>query len=79
MRRVLESSEIKQIAGRAGRFGTQYEHGEVTVLQSEDHTYLQKGLESLDKIISQACKEISESFLTLLNLVDLFFSSCSVD
>lgn len=33
---VLTTSQALQIAGRAGRFGTQYEEGEVTTFRGED-------------------------------------------
>lgn len=56
LRRSLYPSEIKQIAGRAGRFGSQYEHGEVTVLEPNDYKYLRTGLKELDQNLLQACK-----------------------
>lgn len=33
---VLTTSQALQIAGRAGRYGTQYEEGEVTTFRGED-------------------------------------------
>lgn len=35
-------SQVKQIAGRAGRFGTAHETGIATTLQARDHAYLQE-------------------------------------
>eukprot|EP00842_Homolaphlyctis_polyrhiza_P005292 jgi/Hompol1/5764/HPOL_004706-RA len=37
----LTVSQIKQIAGRAGRFKTQYDHGKVTTFQKSQLAYLQ--------------------------------------
>jgi ATP-dependent RNA helicase SUPV3L1/SUV3 len=53
-RRRLLSAELKQIAGRAGRFGTIYEHGEVTCMNAEDLKYLRKGMQAIDKPIKKA-------------------------
>jgi ATP-dependent RNA helicase SUPV3L1/SUV3 len=51
-RRLLTPSEVRQIAGRAGRFGTVYSSGEVTTLLSEDlphlHGLLDAPAESMD-------------------------------
>lgn len=44
--RELTISEIKQIAGRAGRFGSNYPAGEVTCLHGEDLPLLHSSLES---------------------------------
>mmetsp|Transcript_6276 Transcript_6276/g.8742 ORF Transcript_6276/g.8742 Transcript_6276/m.8742 type:complete len:386 (+) Transcript_6276:1-1158(+) len=44
--RFLTPSEIKQIAGRAGRFGSVFPTGEVTCLNEKDISRLQKALSS---------------------------------
>lgn len=56
--RDLYSTEIKQIAGRAGRFGSLYEDGEVTVLDANDHSLLKNGLQAVDTNLLQASKLI---------------------
>ncbi|CAG8511518.1 7819_t:CDS:10 [Paraglomus brasilianum] len=42
--RYLTPSQIKQIAGRAGRFGTAHEVGEVTAMEDGDLRYVTKAL-----------------------------------
>ncbi|KAI9106182.1 P-loop containing nucleoside triphosphate hydrolase protein [Phlyctochytrium arcticum] len=42
----LTISETKQIAGRAGRFGTQFEAGEVCTLDNQDMRYLHQAMRS---------------------------------
>ncbi|GAB4843349.1 RNA helicase [Ancistrocladus abbreviatus] len=44
--RDLTVSEIKQIAGRAGRYGSKFPHGEVTCLDAEDLPLLHSSLHS---------------------------------
>ena len=39
---VISPSTALQIAGRAGRFGTEFEHGEVTTFRSSDLPLLKK-------------------------------------
>lgn len=46
--------EIKQIAGRAGRFGTQYENGEVTCMTYDDLKYVRQGMQVTDEPIIKA-------------------------
>ena len=46
--------EVKQIAGRAGRYGSRYERGEVTVLHSHDHQFLSQNLYSSDDQLTKA-------------------------
>ena len=53
-RRNLLPIEIKQIAGRAGRFGTLYEDGLVTTMRTEDMKLVRQGMETLDKPITRA-------------------------
>lgn len=48
------TKEVKQIAGRAGRYGSQYERGEVTVLHSHDHQFLSQNLYSSDDQLTKA-------------------------
>ncbi|KAJ3309449.1 hypothetical protein HDV04_006027 [Boothiomyces sp. JEL0838] len=49
----LEVSQVKQIAGRAGRFKTQYEHGQVTTLEQQDlkklHHYMNSEIPKIQK------------------------------
>ena len=42
--RSLEPTEVKQIAGRAGRYKSRFEHGEVTVLHEQDLPALRRAL-----------------------------------
>lgn len=49
--RELSVPEIKQIAGRAGRYGSKYPVGEVTCLYSEDLPLLHSALESPSPIL----------------------------
>lgn len=44
--RPLNSTEIKQIAGRAGRYGSRFPEGEVTCLKEEDLPLLYESLEA---------------------------------
>ena len=53
-RRNLLPIELKQIAGRAGRFGTLYEDGLVTTMRTEDMKLVRQGMETLDKPITRA-------------------------
>ncbi|XP_073028939.1 DExH-box ATP-dependent RNA helicase DExH16, mitochondrial [Primulina eburnea] len=52
--RELTVSEIKQIAGRAGRYRSKFPVGEVTCLDSEDIPLLHSSLSSPSPIIEQA-------------------------
>jgi hypothetical protein len=45
---------VKQIAGRAGRSGTQYENGQVTTLHGKDMDYLRRALETVDTPVVKA-------------------------
>lgn len=48
---VVDTSTALQIGGRAGRFGTQFEHGEVT-------TFRRKDLQLLTDIITRSVDSI---------------------
>lgn len=52
--RELTISEIKQIAGRAGRYGSKFPVGEVTCLDAEDLPLLHSSLKSPSPIIERA-------------------------
>nr|CAG4640662.1 EOG090X01V1 [Eulimnadia texana] len=86
---VISTSQALQIAGRAGRYGTQFEQGYVTTLKSED-------LPTLKKLLSQQPEPILQAGLhptadqielyayhlpnaTLSNLIDIFVSLSTVD
>lgn len=86
---VISISQALQIAGRAGRFGTQWEHGFVTTYRSED-------LDTLKNLISQVPEPLTQAGLhptadqielyayhlpnsTLSNLMDIFVSLSTVD
>ena len=43
---LVSPSQIKQIAGRAGRAKSQYPEGEVTTLHDDDHEYLHYSMKS---------------------------------
>ncbi|KAG5560179.1 hypothetical protein RHGRI_003460 [Rhododendron griersonianum] len=52
--RELTVSEIKQIAGRAGRYGSKFPVGEVTCLDAEDLPLLHSALESKSPVLERA-------------------------
>ncbi|KAK7072755.1 ATP-dependent RNA helicase supv3l1, mitochondrial [Halocaridina rubra] len=86
---TISVSAALQIAGRAGRYGTQWEDGYVTSMKSEDLPTLRRLLNSSPEGIEQAglhpTAEQIELFAyhlpsyTLSNLVDIFVSLCTVD
>ncbi|TYJ20097.1 hypothetical protein E1A91_A09G237400v1 [Gossypium mustelinum] len=53
-RRDLTLPEVKQIAGRAGRYGSKYPMGEVTCLDAEDLPLLHSSLKSASPTLQQA-------------------------
>ncbi|OMO85654.1 hypothetical protein COLO4_21524 [Corchorus olitorius] len=53
-RRDLTVSEIKQIAGRAGRYGSKFPEGQVTCLDADDLPLLHSSLKSTSPILEQA-------------------------
>lgn len=86
---TISVSQALQIAGRAGRYGTQWEHGYVTSYRAED-------LPTLKKLLTQSPEPITQAGLhptadqielyayhlpnsTLSNLMDIFVSLCTVD
>lgn len=52
--RILRPDEIKQIAGRAGRFQSLYPDGKVVSMKDDDMHYLRRGLQVRDKWIRSA-------------------------
>ncbi|KAL1137981.1 hypothetical protein AAG570_009676 [Ranatra chinensis] len=86
---VISVSQALQIAGRAGRYGTQFEKGYVTTFKPED-------LPTLKGLMAQSPEPISKAGLhptaeqielyayhlpnaTLSNLMNIFESICTVD
>lgn len=53
--RPLSASEIKQIAGRAGRYASGHAEGYVSVLNSEDLPLLREALATATPHVTQAC------------------------
>lgn len=86
---TISVSSALQIAGRAGRYGTQWEHGYVTTMKSEDHSTLSRLLSHTPNNIEQAglhpTADQIELFAyhlpsyTLSNLIDVFVSLCTLD
>lgn len=86
---TLSVSAALQIAGRAGRYGTQWENGYVTTMHTED-------LGTLHHLLSQTPDDMVQAGLhptadqielfayhlpsyTLSNLIDIFINLCQVD
>lgn len=86
---TISVSSALQIAGRAGRFRTQWEHGYVTAFKPED-------LQILHRILSQTPDPLKQAGLhptadqielyayhlpnsSLSNLMDIFVNLCTVD
>ncbi|KAK0158519.1 hypothetical protein PV328_009513 [Microctonus aethiopoides] len=86
---VIPVSSALQIAGRAGRFGTQWEKGYVTTYKPEDLPLLKNILSQEPEPITQAglhpTAEQIELYAyhlpkaALSNLMDIFVSLCTVD
>ncbi|XP_018018153.2 ATP-dependent RNA helicase SUV3 homolog, mitochondrial isoform X2 [Hyalella azteca] len=86
---TLSVSQALQIAGRAGRYGTQWDHGFVTCMKPEDLPTLRRLLSSRPEPLRQAglhpTAEQIELFAylmphyTLSNLIDIFVNVCTVD
>ncbi|KAG9510578.1 ATP-dependent RNA helicase SUPV3L1, mitochondrial, partial [Fragariocoptes setiger] len=85
----LTTSQCKQIAGRAGRFGSMFKQGYVTTFKKEDLRQLReimsKPINPIEKAGLQPTAEQIELFayhlkhLSLSNLIDLFIDLCEVD
>ncbi|GFR98358.1 ATP-dependent RNA helicase SUV3 homolog, mitochondrial-like Protein [Elysia marginata] len=86
---LISTSQALQIAGRAGRYNTAYEHGEVTTFYSKD-------LRILKDIVKQPIEPVMQGGLhptadqielfayhlpraSLSNLIDIFEMSCEMD
>uniref|UniRef100_B3P1Y8 ATP-dependent RNA helicase SUV3 homolog, mitochondrial n=1 Tax=Drosophila erecta TaxID=7220 RepID=B3P1Y8_DROER len=86
---TISVSSALQIAGRAGRFRTQWEHGYVTAFKTED-------LQTLQQILAQTPEPLKQAGLhptadqielyayhlpssSLSNLMDIFVNLCTVD
>lgn len=86
---VLTVSQALQIAGRAGRYGTQWEHGFVTTMKAEDlptmHRLLGSTPQQLERAGLHPTADQIELFAyhlpdySLSSLIDVFNSVCSVD
>lgn len=64
--RYLTSSEVKQIAGRAGRFGTDFEEGKVCSFDSYHSEFLGRMYEKEDEPVETACLSPSQDQLRML-------------
>lgn len=86
---LISTSQALQIAGRAGRYNTLYENGEVTTFQAKD-------LKILKDIVKQPIEPVMQGGLhptadqielfayhlpkaSLSNLIDIFTMSCELD
>ncbi|XP_043219384.1 ATP-dependent RNA helicase SUV3 homolog, mitochondrial-like [Amphibalanus amphitrite] len=86
---VISCSQARQIAGRAGRHGTQWEEGTVTTMKSHDLPTLQRLLEEepppLEAAGLQPTADQIELYAyhlpnaTLSNLMDIFVNLSTVD
>uniref|UniRef100_A0A1A9ZT33 ATP-dependent RNA helicase SUV3 homolog, mitochondrial n=1 Tax=Glossina pallidipes TaxID=7398 RepID=A0A1A9ZT33_GLOPL len=86
---TISVSSALQIAGRAGRYRTQWEHGYVTTYKSEDLPKLSQILEQTPEPLKQAGLHPTADQIelyayhlpnsTLSNLMDIFVNLCTVD
>ena len=86
---TISTSQALQIAGRAGRYGTQFSTGYVTTMKPEDLPTLKRLLSQQPELISQVglhpTAEQIELYAyhlpnaTLSNLIDIFVSLSTVD
>ncbi|XP_064631088.1 ATP-dependent RNA helicase SUPV3L1, mitochondrial-like [Lineus longissimus] len=86
---LISTSQALQIGGRAGRFNTQFQDGEVTTFRSDDLQLLKDITSRLIEPIEQAglhpTAEQIELFAfhlpkaTLSNLIDIFVTLCELD
>ncbi|XP_067626353.1 ATP-dependent RNA helicase SUV3 homolog, mitochondrial [Eurosta solidaginis] len=86
---TISVSSALQIAGRAGRYRTQWEHGYVTTFKSDDLHVLRKILAEKPEPLKQAGLHPTADQIelyayhlpksTLSNLMDIFVNLCTVD
>ena len=86
---LITTSQALQIAGRAGRFGTQFAEGYATAFRSEDllllKDLLSRPVEPIEAAGLHPTADQIELFAyhlpnaTLSNLIDIFVSLCQVD
>ncbi|XP_073814929.1 suv3 RNA helicase [Musca autumnalis] len=86
---TISVSSALQIAGRAGRFRTQWEHGYVTTYKSDDLPTLKKLLAQTPEPLKQAGLHPTADQIelyayhlpnsSLSNLMDIFVNLCTVD
>lgn len=86
---VISVSQALQIAGRAGRFGTQWDHGFVTTYRADDLATLQSLLRQTPEPLTMAGLHPTADQIelyayhlpnsTLSNLMDIFVSLSTVD
>ncbi|KAH8417689.1 hypothetical protein KR222_004426 [Zaprionus bogoriensis] len=86
---TISVSSALQIAGRAGRYRTQWEHGYVTAFKSEDLKILQRLLNQTPEPLKQAGLHPTADQIelyayhlpnsSLSNLMDIFVNLCTVD
>nr|CAG4638280.1 EOG090X01V1 [Cyclestheria hislopi] len=86
---TITTSQALQIAGRAGRYGTQFSQGYVTTFKNEDLPTLNRLLSEFPQPISQAGLHPTADQIelyayhlpnaTLSNLIDIFVSLSTVD
>ncbi|XP_017482881.1 PREDICTED: ATP-dependent RNA helicase SUV3 homolog, mitochondrial [Rhagoletis zephyria] len=86
---TISVSSALQIAGRAGRYRTQWEHGYVTTFKADDLQTLRKLLDQKPEPLKQAGLHPTADQIelyayhlpnsTLSNLMDIFVNLCTVD
>ncbi|KAL7727993.1 hypothetical protein ACLKA6_018917 [Drosophila palustris] len=86
---TISISSALQIAGRAGRYRTQWEHGYVTTFKAEDLVTLQRLLAQTPEPLKQAGLHPTADQIelyayhlpnsSLSNLMDIFVNLCTVD
>lgn len=85
----ISTSQALQIAGRAGRYGTKYELGEVTTFNNADlpvlKQILSENVDPVEQVGLHPTADQIETFAyqlpkaTLSNLIDIFMHLCKVD
>lgn len=86
---TIPTYQALQIAGRAGRYGTQFDKGYVTTFRNEDLSVLRKILaKTVDSIEAAGLHPTADQIelfayhlpqATLSNLIDIFVSICRMD